>query len=362
VTSDPSGASIFLNGATAGENTDAVLTGLEPGSYTVRVSLDGYVAAPESLFAEVVAGDTAEAAFTLAPLPRGSIAVLSSPAGASISLDGDATGLTTPDTLEELAAGAHVVRVSLEGYRPSPESLIVSVAADSVSVAEFSLAEVVRRLVLIEHFSNTSCDPCAATEQNLELVLGGLGHAVVVSAGNHVNFPAVNDPFYLADPAQLMQRARQFNVIAVPHMRIDGVRFDDSDDYDALLAAVQTASERDPYFEIGVSASVVGDSFVISGTVEKLAVTPEGDESILALIIETDIAYDAPNGLTHFDDITRRFLPATNGEALSVEIGEEHPYRFAEALSGSWNPENLEAIVFIESRSTRKVYQASSTR
>jgi hypothetical protein len=362
VSSEPPGASIALDGTPTGKTTDATLTGVREGTHVVRVNLSGYDAAPETLLVDVVAGDTADAAFTLTLSGTGAIAVFSEPAGAAIFLDGAPTERATPDTLEEVPKGEHVVRVALDGYCSLPESLLVTVAEDSIAVASFMLSEIIPRVVFIEHFSNTSCPPCPEVDGNVELAVTQLGHALVVSIGNHVNWPAPNDPFYLANPIQFQERMRQFNVAIVPHVRIDGNRFDDAADYGALLAAIGSAAVAEPFFRIDVNGEIVADSFVISGSIGKVAATAEGDEVFLAVIIETDIYYEAANGSTHFDDVVRRFLPGTTGAPLSLGVGESSDYRFAAALSGVWNAENLEAVVFVESRSTRKVYQAGSTR
>ncbi|MFH1679153.1 MAG: PEGA domain-containing protein [Candidatus Eisenbacteria bacterium] len=360
VSSDPAGALIVLDGSGTGRTTDVILTDVRQGPHTVQVSLEGYKAFPETVHVDVVAGDTVDVSFAMTLSGRGGIAVFSDPPGASIFLDGIGRQRTTPDTLEQVPEGTHVVRVFLDGYRSSPESLLVTVLEDSITSAPFALN--LRQIVLVEHFSNTGCGPCPLVEENLELAVSQLGHGVVVTIGNHLNFPEPFDVFYVANPAQLDQRARAFNAYILPHMRINGVEFKDAADYDALLAAIAAAAESEPHFRIDVSAAAAADSFVVSGTVEKILGTAEGDEALLAVIIETDIYYEASNGQTHFDDIVRRFLPGTNGMPLSLGVEEPYEFRFAEALSSGWNAENLEAVVFVESGSTRKVYQAGSTR
>jgi hypothetical protein len=362
VASEPAGASIVLNGTPSGVTTNATLGGLLPGTYVVRVEMPGYAASPDSFMAEVTAEDTALAVFSLAETGTGRIAVSSDPTGAAIYLDGTATGTVTPDTLETVVPGDHTVRVSLVGYVSDPESSLALVAIDSTSEATFQLSEITKRLILVEHFSNTSCDPCYQVEVNLELAVQSLGFGTVVTLGNHLNWPSPVDPFYLANAAQENQRRARFNVVTMPHVRINGALFEDADSYEALLPALQAAAESPPYFAIDVHAETTIDSFVISGTVKKTGATPEGDEVLIAVIIETSIQYDAANGLDHYDDILRRFLPGTAGEPFTGAVGEPVPYRFAEALSGEWNADNLEAVVFLESNSTRKVYQAGSTR
>lgn len=74
-------------------------------------------------------------------VPKGSIAVLSTVPGATIALDGAATGLVTPDTLRDVDEGTHVIRVFLAGFF-TPDSQAVEVVADSVRTVRFDLVSI----------------------------------------------------------------------------------------------------------------------------------------------------------------------------------------------------------------------------
>jgi len=99
VSANVAGGSILVGGVDSGKTTDATLSDLDPGTYTVSVVLEDYSVAPASIEVAVEAGKTKDAAFTLTLINQGSIAVVSDVAGALIFLDGAATALTTPDTL-----------------------------------------------------------------------------------------------------------------------------------------------------------------------------------------------------------------------------------------------------------------------
>ncbi|MDD1664772.1 MAG: PEGA domain-containing protein, partial [Methanomicrobiales archaeon] len=64
VTSDPTGATILLDGVNTGIQTEHTFDGISPGPHTVNVTLAGYKIATEQTV-NVVAGATAEASFTL---------------------------------------------------------------------------------------------------------------------------------------------------------------------------------------------------------------------------------------------------------------------------------------------------------
>ncbi len=69
VTSTPAtGAAILLDGVDTGQVTDATVTDLAPGTYTVAVNLPGHVAVPADQQLLVISGQTSQAAFQLVPL------------------------------------------------------------------------------------------------------------------------------------------------------------------------------------------------------------------------------------------------------------------------------------------------------
>ncbi len=363
VSANVAGASILVGGVDSGKTTDATLSDLDPGTYIVSVVLEDYSVAPASIEVAVEAGKTKDAAFTLTLINQGSIAVVSDVAGALIFLDGAATALTTPDTLSGLSPGIHEVRVELAGYTAAPSSTDLSVVRDSTSDASFALSAAVpqSRKVIVEHFSNTSCEPCLEPDLALEEAVRTIGNATVATMGVHLNWPSPADRFYLANLSQNVERGNQFGVVALPEFRIDGEHFDEPENEPALRSAINAAALVAPKYDIVATYAFTGDSIVVSGSVYKREEIT-GSDRLYAVIIETDIDFDAPNGLDHFNDIARRYLPGTNGALLDLAAGDTQVFRFARLLSAGWVTGNLEVVVFVESASSRVIYQGASAR
>ncbi|HJS73830.1 MAG TPA: protein kinase [Vicinamibacteria bacterium] len=119
VYSDPVGAAITLNGRQTGLVTDAdgvevPVSGLLDDSVRVEMRIDGY----ESASAEVSLGaappDPLE--FVLAPTVR-KLELATSPAGASVSLDGKTLDGVTPISIELPADGEHEIRFTKAEYQ-----------------------------------------------------------------------------------------------------------------------------------------------------------------------------------------------------------------------------------------------------
>jgi hypothetical protein len=143
----PSGAAIYLNDEYRGV-TPAILKNVTPGEYLVNITLAGYN--NESWTTILYDGSVRELGANLepasaapAPTGSGSIAIDSSPGGASVLIDGKPAG-TTPGgraalILNSIPAGSHTVTVELAGYPSHTETVtviknqVVKVNADFVT-------------------------------------------------------------------------------------------------------------------------------------------------------------------------------------------------------------------------------------
>lgn len=72
-------------------------------------------------------------------LETGSVFVNSNISGARIFVDYDSTGKVTPDTIQNLFTGSHVIQVFKDGYIADPDSITIEVTSESVASAIFSL-------------------------------------------------------------------------------------------------------------------------------------------------------------------------------------------------------------------------------
>jgi len=152
VVSYPVGAALSLNGEYRGV-TPAEYDNLPPGDYSLTVALAGYKTEtiPIYLFngsrsdIMVQLENASAPAQTPGPLSRyGSIAIDSTPGGASVILDGNAAG-QTPLThsaliLNSVAVGNHTLQVELAGYPPFTSTVTVMKNQVSRISAELSMS------------------------------------------------------------------------------------------------------------------------------------------------------------------------------------------------------------------------------
>jgi tetratricopeptide (TPR) repeat protein len=125
--SDPSGARVMVDGKVPGADGDATspfALYLKPGSYTVRLELEGYEATEVPL--KVTAGSRETVNVPLYAMSRpGTLTVTTGDEGAEVFLDGTLMGAGATVTFQA-APGAHVVRVRHPGHEPVERTLHVT--------------------------------------------------------------------------------------------------------------------------------------------------------------------------------------------------------------------------------------------
>ncbi|MEE9432074.1 MAG: PEGA domain-containing protein [Melioribacteraceae bacterium] len=129
LTSIPSGANIFLDEKDTGKKTPATFDNLQRGIYNFSLKLNLYEL--QSVSINLTRDETIARSTNLVIVgSAGSLFITSNPVGASIILDGNETGLVTPDTLIPISSGSHQIKLSLTDHRDT--TITTSVIAGSL--------------------------------------------------------------------------------------------------------------------------------------------------------------------------------------------------------------------------------------
>ncbi len=134
VQSSPTGALITVDGG-MGQEAPWTYSDIRAGSHMVRAFLSGYQ--PYLTVVNIPPGGTVTIDAPLSPLSEvGVLQVKSSPGGADVYVDGFYSG-STATTIGNLAAGQHILRLRLAGYREWTGP--VQVPANGLTVIEATL-------------------------------------------------------------------------------------------------------------------------------------------------------------------------------------------------------------------------------
>lgn len=128
VVTSPKGADVYIDGQYRGYSPTTV-SGLSPGSHTVRLQKAGYDEYIGSV--TVYSNQVTKVSWTFSSLPPtvGSIEVTSTPAGASVFLDGNYMGATPSGDyldLTSITVGSHTLLLQLSGYSVYSQTITVT--------------------------------------------------------------------------------------------------------------------------------------------------------------------------------------------------------------------------------------------
>ncbi len=134
VSSSPTGADVGLNGAPKGK-APQLIENLEPGSYEVELTLDGYKPAHQTVAVREGGRETVSLTLDATAAPTGELTVLCDAPKAMIAVDGEDKG-APPVKVAGLKAGDHIVMCSAPNYPAASQS--VTVRAGEVKTVQLS--------------------------------------------------------------------------------------------------------------------------------------------------------------------------------------------------------------------------------
>jgi hypothetical protein len=114
IMSDPTGAQVVMDGKPYGV-TPLKIDSFPVGDYALTLKLEGNTDITDTLSVKEGIVLTKQYKFDLA---LGGLAISTDPAGASITIDGQATGKIAPFTFSALKEGTHEIYLELPGYLP----------------------------------------------------------------------------------------------------------------------------------------------------------------------------------------------------------------------------------------------------
>lgn len=136
VTSNPAGATVYLNNADTGKATNASFVDIPEGEYAVRLELSGYDPL-ERTGIRVQNGHVTTRHFNMTPA-KGSCTVLADVRGARIFIDGNETLCYANWTFDDIEVGSHTISLEKDGYDPVSRQVVID--DTNVTVVFFAMS------------------------------------------------------------------------------------------------------------------------------------------------------------------------------------------------------------------------------
>lgn len=241
-----------------------------------------------------------------------------------------------------------------------------------------------QRTVLIEHFTNASCGPCAAQNPNFHALLSD-NTTNVVALKYQAPFPGY-DPMNESNPDQVDTRSTYYDLTGVPTAWIDGVLPDNAYGggigswnitatsgyaggpygYNQAVLAYAASLTTPITIELTHSLNATFDQITITAIVKNVSAASINlaGGRFHTVLIEKNVEYaEAPgsNGEKEFHNVMRRMYPNANGAPLTaIAAGEEITFTYTEALpSYIADKREVAVIAFFQDNATQSVYQTA---
>ena len=212
-------------------------------------------------------------------------------------------------------------------------------------------------LVLIEEFTNTGCNPCAAWSPTLDQVINErLGDCIAIKY--HSVYPDNGDEFYNYDPSAQQSRIDFYGVDGVPATYVNGTVIGERT-YEMMNTAIDHFLSQPARYVLSVSKTIVNHQLSVN-----VAVTPQGSEdpSHLRLFVAAIEEYLIPtrpcnNGETELQYTLRKLL--TGGEGMEMgdawEAGTSHSYDFSWDIDFMNDERQLGVVAFVQDMETKEI-------
>ncbi len=227
-----------------------------------------------------------------------------------------------------------------------------------------------QRIVLLEHFTQASCPPCASLNPPLTALLDQ-NPDKIVAIKYQTSWPGT-DPMNAANPTDVATRVTYYGVSGVPNSVMEGNFYNGSptgvtqakiDQRHALDATMNTSV----VYNIIDNAAPTKDSILVTVKLNALSTIPTG-HVLHTAVIEREIEFaTAPgtNGEKKFESVMRKMLPSASGTILpAMTAGQEATYTFKWAITkvnGTlefYNLGQVAAVAFVQNSATKAILNA----
>ncbi|MDA3867247.1 MAG: T9SS type A sorting domain-containing protein [Salinivirgaceae bacterium] len=212
---------------------------------------------------------------------------------------------------------------------------------------------------LFEHFTASSCPPCATINSTVftpQFIEDNTAVGTVIRY--QVNWPGAGDPYYTEEVGT---RVSYYGVGAVPSVFLNGSTVTLSTTA-SLQANLDAEAAKSAYFEMDATHAVDVAGQSISLNIDITPYVTDGGYTVHAVVIENE-TYDnaSTNGETEFQHVTMKMVPGANGTQVDFVDGELESLEFTADLSGTNVEEytDLSVVAFIQKNATKQISQST---
>lgn len=229
-------------------------------------------------------------------------------------------------------------------------------AFDDIYIGERS------RMVLLEHFTNTSNISSVVIDKNVNTILS-TNSQDVVSIQMHTSFPSNQDPLYLFNPAPPSARSAYYGISVIPYSVMDGNRYFNYTDEALSDTSIKVRALKDPQFKISMNP-VISNNNLINIDFELQALDTVSNDVTLhvALIEKVVTGITVPNGQTEFKNVLRQMMPDAGGTNFQRFWNplDKVTFSLQSGLKSFADFNKIQIVAYVQDEITKEIYQTVS--
>jgi len=216
-----------------------------------------------------------------------------------------------------------------------------------------------KRIVLLEHFTNTLCSVCSSKNPVLHNTLKDY-QGQVRHISYHHSKPYTDCVIYKENKEENEGRANYYNASGSPRAYLNGVKTSGSQ----LVTAAALDEELAKPTSIGIAVDQNLDTGKATITINANAEAPSENLKLYVALVEKELNYDAPNGEKIHYNVFRKFINMNgeSGEAIATPaagVPLELEYDFT--LEFSWVRSEMYVLAFVQDDSNKAMLNAATS-
>lgn len=213
------------------------------------------------------------------------------------------------------------------------------------------------RKVLVEVFTNSHCTVCPGAHAALNAYLSSSPNAGRLRfIFYHTTFPYSDDQLSLANTTEPNARNAYYNgPTSTPNTFFDGVNQGRA--YSSFAANLDARVAVESPIEITLNGSKNGNTVSVTASLKKTGTINETD-LVAHIVAVENVSYVGRNGVSPQDYVMRKMLTGTTGTAFQFDQSNNASIFASAALGNIADVSKVGVVVFVQSISTKSVYQS----
>ncbi|MCB9207015.1 MAG: T9SS type A sorting domain-containing protein [Ignavibacteriales bacterium] len=211
--------------------------------------------------------------------------------------------------------------------------------------------------VLVEIFTNSHCPVCPPAHNTIDNYLQSENGDKIEFIYYHMVFPYPSDKLHQDNSVDASAKNNLYGPYSsTPQAFFNGNHVGNS--YSNWSTTLDNLVAEESSYEIALSGNFYENGFSINAEILKTLENEQNDLTINFVVVE-EVNYQGNNGIVNHKNVMRK-IANINGQSVDLILNEKKNFSAEFTINELWNSEKIKVIAFIQSSSTKNVYQSES--